>query len=115
LFGPVRWTDGVVPKPFEEARAEWKHVVRYFTHKALNSLIQGTAADIMKMAMVKVYEAGFLPHLTIHDELCFSVDSARDESIREIAHIMEHAVELLVPHKVDAKVGPDWGHLEDVK
>jgi hypothetical protein len=46
---------------------------RAFTYKALNKLIQGSAADQTKKAMVDCYAEGFVPMLTVHDELCFSI------------------------------------------
>jgi DNA polymerase-1 len=87
-----------------------------FTYVGLNARIQGSAADIMKAAMVKVWESGACnvvgaPHLTVHDELDLSSPDtpAGREAVAEIKHIMEHAATLSVPLKVDAKCGPDWG------
>jgi DNA polymerase I-like protein with 3'-5' exonuclease and polymerase domains len=48
---------------------------RAFTYKALNKLIQGSAADMTKKAMVDLYKQGFLAHIQIHDELDFSIES----------------------------------------
>ena len=50
-----------------------KHYRPAFTYKALNRLIQGSAADMTKKAMVELYEQGIIPHIQIHDELCFSI------------------------------------------
>src|SRR5262245_4716645 len=70
-----------------------------FTYAALNARIQGSAADIMKAAMVKVWESGVcnvvgVPHLTVHDELDLSApDTAGGrEAVAEIRHIMENVV-----------------------
>lgn len=76
-------------------------------HKALNIVIQGSAADQMKMAMLVAYQAGHLLQLQVHDDLPGSVVSY--ESSREVAEIMEHCVELTVPSKVDVEIGPNWG------
>jgi len=85
---------------------------RAYTYKALNRLIQASAADMTKQAMVDVCEAGFIPMLQVHDELAFSVDSP--EQARELATIMENAVPLQVPNKCDVEVGPSWGECEDL-
>ena len=85
---------------------------RAYTYKALNRLIQASAADMTKQAMVDVCEAGFIPMLQVHDELAFSVDSS--EQAKELAEIMENAVPLQVPNKCDVEVGPSWGECEDL-
>ena len=54
------------------------NIRRAFTYKALNRLIQGSAADQTKQAMIDCYKAGYKPLLQIHDELCFSIDSEKD-------------------------------------
>jgi DNA polymerase I-like protein with 3'-5' exonuclease and polymerase domains len=80
---------------------------RAFTFKALNRLIQGSAADQTKKAMVDLYDAGILPMIQIHDELALSISSkAQAEQVMEI---MQNCVELRVPSVVDAELGPSWG------
>ena len=81
-----------------------------FTYKALNRLIQGSAADMTKKAMVKLYEQGIVPHIQIHDELCFSISN--DDQAVKIKNIMENAINLKVPSKVDYEFGPNWGKLK---
>ena len=81
---------------------------RAFTYKALNKLIQGSAADMTKKAMVELYKEGIVPHIQVHDELDISVDNNSDK----IQEIMEHAVELEVPNKVDYESGPNWGNIK---
>ena len=80
---------------------------RAYTYKALNRLIQASAADMTKQAMVNLYKAGKLPMLQVHDELAMSV-SGRPEA-EEIAQVMETAVALEVPSKCDIEIGPSWG------
>ena len=80
---------------------------RAMTYKALNRLIQGSAADQVKIAMVNCYKAGHIPMLQIHDELCFNVESENDE--KNIINVMENSVELEVPNKVDVSIGDNWG------
>lgn len=78
-----------------------------WTHKALNRVIQGGAAVQTKMAMIEADAAGHYLQLVVHDDLTASVQS-EDES-KEICKVMEHAVELKVPTRVEYKVGPTWG------
>jgi DNA polymerase I-like protein with 3'-5' exonuclease and polymerase domains len=80
---------------------------RAMTYKALNRLIQGSAADQVKIAMVNCYKAGHIPMLQIHDELCFNIESESDE--KNIINVMENSVELEVPNKVDVSIGDTWG------
>lgn len=80
---------------------------RMFTWKALNKLIQGSAADQTKLATIKCFEAGLCPQLQIHDELDKSIKN-RDEA-EEIAHIMRTCAPLTIPVKVDIEIGPSWG------
>ena len=75
-------------------------------HKALNALIQGSAADMTKKAMLDLSET-YTPHLQVHDELCFSI--ADDRDVDTIKTIMEEAITLTVPVKVDVTLGKNWG------
>ena len=81
---------------------------RAFTYKALNKLIQGSAADMTKKAMLDLYKEGILPHIQIHDELDISIDGNEDK----IKEIMENAVDLALPNKVDCESGPNWGSIK---
>ena len=83
---------------------------RAFTYKALNKLIQGSAADMTKKAMVELYKEGLVAHIQIHDELDFSV--INDLEAAKIKDIMENAVDLEVPNKVDYESGPNWGEIK---
>jgi DNA polymerase I-like protein with 3'-5' exonuclease and polymerase domains len=76
----------------------------------LNKLIQGSAADMTKKSMVALYENGIIPHIQIHDEVDISVES--DKKAEEIINIMESAVELKVPNKVDYEKGANWGEIK---
>lgn len=78
-----------------------------YTHKALNRVIQGGAADQTKKAMVDAHNAGLAIQLQVHDELGLTVQSI-DQS-KQLADIMERAVELRVPSRVSVKTGPSWG------
>jgi len=83
---------------------------RAFTYKALNKLIQGSAADMTKKAMVNLYKEGLIGHIQIHDELDFSIES--EDQAKKIKDIMENAVDLKVPNKVDYESGPNWGEIK---
>ena len=86
-------------------------LTRAFTYKALNKLIQGSAADQTKKAMADCYSEGLLPMLTVHDELCFSVEG--QEQASRITEIMENGLShvLKVPSKVDEELGDNWGEV----
>ena len=114
LWEPVRpWEERqrnwLMPKVYEEAQLEWGgeyQLQRAFTHKAMNRLIQGSAADQMKKAMRDMYRAGYLPYMQIHDEVCGPVASPKQSA--EVKEIMEQAVTLRVPSKVDLEVTARW-------
>jgi len=101
-----------VHKALPKEEAEREHgpgmIKRAYTYKALNKLIQGSAADMTKKAMVDLYKEGIVPHIQVHDELDISVDGNADK----IKEIMESAVELEVPNKVDYESGPNWGTIK---
>jgi len=89
------------------------------TYKAFNLIVQGTAADIMKKAMVDTYEAGIYdvlsPHITVHDEMDISKPRTKEglEATTEMKHIMETCLPLKVPVVADFETGKDWGALKD--
>lgn len=98
------------PMKREEAEKEYGSILqRAFTYKALNRLIQGSAADQTKKAMVECYKEGLVPLLTVHDELCFNVES--ESQAARIKEIMETCLELKVPSKVDQELGDNWGEV----
>ena len=88
-------------------------------YKLFNYLIQGSAADIMKKAMVDCFKAGLfnyiIPHLTIHDELVLSVPKNNVGLYREVKKIMENCVKLRVPIIANAEIGSSWGETEELK
>ena len=99
------------PLPLEQARKEYDEPLkRAFTYKALNKLIQGSAADMTKKSMVALYKNGIIPHIQIHDEVDISVES--DKKAEQIVQIMEEAVVLQVPNKVDYESGENWGDIK---
>ena len=88
-----------------------KHYRPAFTYKALNRLIQGSAADMTKKAMILLYKEGILPHIQIHDELCISIPNKK--AALKIKDIMEKAIRLKIPNKVNYAVGNNWGNIKE--
>lgn len=102
---------------YDTAVMQYGRVKRAYTHKALNRRLQGSAADLMKVAMLECWKQGLfggigVPHLTVHDELDFSDDLQHNAQFKEIARIMETAIPARIPFRVETEVGPDWGHLK---
>ena len=96
--------------PHEEAlREHGPGIRRAYTYKALNKLIQGSAADMTKKAMLELYKEGIIPHIQIHDELDLSIED--DAQAKKVIEIMEQAVSLEVPNKVDYEFGKNWGEI----
>jgi len=96
------------PQTYEDAYAEHGPAIkRAFTYKALNRLIQGSAADQTKAAMVALHKEGITPLIQVHDELDISV--AEPETASIIQEIMETCVDMQIPSVVDAEFGPSWG------
>lgn len=86
------------------------------THAALNALLQGTAADIIKKAMHDIWGSGVcdfieVPYLTVHDELDWNDPGTpqTDAAFKEVEHILENCVRLRVPLLVDKTIGANWG------
>lgn len=119
LWGPKRYVKGVVPKSKAEAQAMYEPpLVRYFTYRAMNSLIQGSSADMTKLAMIDMYRAGYVPSLTVHDEVDDTTITS-DAQVKEITDIMinclqNHNLKMHVPLLVDVSVGKSWGEAEKV-
>ena len=99
---PMTWEDAM--KKYGENR-----IRRAFTYKALNKLIQGSAADMTKKSMLNLYKEGIVAHIQIHDELDISIES--DKKAKRIVQIMESAVKLEIPNKVDYEAGKNWGEI----
>ena len=97
--------------PFEQAVQEHGqgNIRRAYTYKALNKLIQGSAADMTKKSMLDLYKEGIVAHIQIHDELDLSVESP--DQAKKVVEIMEQSVKLDVPNKVDYESGKNWGDI----
>ena len=102
-----------VPLPLEEAKEKYgDNLKRSYTYKALNRLIQGSAADMTKLAMLGLWEEGIVPHLQVHDEVDISIENT--DQARKVARIMENCIELAVPLVVDIELGRSWGETEEL-
>tara|TARA_R100000935_G_scaffold58635_1_gene96688 strand:+ start:782 stop:2650 length:1869 start_codon:yes stop_codon:yes gene_type:complete len=103
-----------LPLPLKEAQEKYgDNLKRSYTYKALNRLIQGSAADMTKLAMLGLWEEGIVPHLQVHDEVDISIENT--EQANTVARIMENCVELAVPLLVDMELGTSWGETKDIK
>ena len=110
LWEPTTFGAGL-PKTHAEAIKEYgPGIKRAGTYKALNRLIQGSAADMTKLSIIALSEAGIVPHIQIHDELDISVES--DEHAKQIVEIMESSIKLEIPNKVDYEFGDNWGAIK---
>ncbi|MFA5420887.1 MAG: DNA polymerase I [Patescibacteria group bacterium] len=88
---------------------------------AINSPIQGTAADILKLAMIEIHKEikekeDIKMLLQVHDELIFEVRSDKvEEYCENIKKIMENIINLNVPLTVNAYSGNNWGQMDELK
>ena len=107
LWEPMQWGSNKA-LPYEQASIEYgSQIKRSGTYKGLNRLIQGSAADQTKMAMVALHEAGETLLLQVHDEIVLSV-ADRGQAERA-AEIMANCVKMEIPNRVDVEIGPNWG------
>ena len=99
--------------PLKEAQEKYgDNLKRSFTYKALNRLIQGSAADMTKLAMLGLWEQGIVPHLQVHDEVDVSV--VDQEQALLISKTMQDCVKLAVPLLVDVELGKSWGETKEI-
>jgi DNA polymerase I-like protein with 3'-5' exonuclease and polymerase domains len=96
-----------------QAHGPTTRLKRAYTYRALNRLVQASAADQVKAAMLAVYKAGYTPMLQVHDELAFSVDTLEEAKLLE--KLMIDAIQLVVPNKCDIELGPSWGEAKEIR
>lgn len=118
-FESVDWEVAKVTKPMTEEAAKQLYKNKYRvanSNKALNALLQGSAADIMKIAMVDIWDSGICdvlgaPLSTVHDELNWSVAQTKEaqQAHEEARRIMETCVKLNLPLLCDSGSGANWG------
>lgn len=91
------------------------NVAEAYTHKAISNLVQGSVAEMARIAILKLRKLGVKMRLQVHDSIIFSnKKSERAELYPEIKRIMEDQAWCTVPHRVNMKHGPDLGHMEKV-
>lgn len=116
LWVPAEFTPHAKALPYQQALEQYGTIARADTHKALNARLQGSCADIMKKAMVNIWNSGVCdvlgaPISTIHDELNFSVPRTKEavEAHAEVVNIMNNSVKLKVPLLTTTEIGDSWG------
>jgi DNA polymerase I-like protein with 3'-5' exonuclease and polymerase domains len=111
LWEPNGTYNEVSPLPIEKALDKYgPELKRAFTYKALNRLIQGSAADMTKLAMLEVRKQGIIPLLQVHDELDFSLST--EEQKQTVKEAMINCVNLSVPMEIDMEIGKSWGEIK---
>jgi DNA polymerase-1 len=124
LWVPFDWEErqNAWPLPYEQAITRYRDPVRAYLHKALNRRLQGSAADLIKAAMLQCWKDGVfdyvgVPRLTVHDELDFSDAGLQysEEAFAHINRVMENAIQFRVPIMVEEEVGPNWGEVKKLK
>ena len=109
---PKDWDRRDLYETWDEAARENGpgNIKRAFTYKALNRLIQGSAADMTKQAMINLFKANIIPLTQLHDELNISIESP--EQVDKIRKVMKEAFLLEIPNKVDYEDGENWGSID---
>ncbi len=112
MFGRVR--------PIPDIQSRNANLRGFAERTAVNTPLQGTAADIIKVAMIRIdrelagRNLGTRMTLQVHDELLFDVPDSEVDEVRELVkHELEHVIELKVPLVADVGAGPNWRDLED--
>jgi len=120
LWEPKNYSARDIPMPFDKAIREYGNSIqRAQLHKALNRLLQGSAADLLKKAMLVCYEEGIfngdqIPLLTVHDELDFSAHNSNDLVWGQVRSVMEEVIQLKIPVRTEVELGPNWGKLHKI-
>ncbi len=94
---------------------------QFAQRQAINAPLQGTAADLIKIAMVRIADAikakklSSVMIMTVHDELVFDILEKEQESMKDLVqHHMEHVMKLSVPLKADLKIGNNWLEMDKI-
>jgi DNA polymerase-1 len=107
------------PCPYQQAfRLYGPNITVANTYKAVNYLLQGSAADLMKKGMVDAYKSGIfkkigVPHTVVHDEYGLSYHPDLRNEFVEFKRIIENAIQLRVPVIMDCDLGPNWGAVKE--
>jgi DNA polymerase I-like protein with 3'-5' exonuclease and polymerase domains len=108
LWEPPYFQRGKFPIRGKEAAIKVYGTVRQaHLHKAMNSIVQGTAAEQMKKTLVQLYKERIPVLITLYDEIGASIQSEKQAKL--IKEIAEHIIEFSVPHVMDYKLMASWG------
>jgi DNA polymerase I-like protein with 3'-5' exonuclease and polymerase domains len=108
MWEPPYFQRGKFPiKGKEAAMAKYGSVRRASLHKAMNSIVQGSAAEQMKRALVEIHAQRIPLLITLYDEIGASIQSGQQAVM--IKEITEHAIEFTVPQVMEFKVMDSWG------
>lgn len=114
---PIDWEKKRASWPvhsYEEAVERWGEAVeRSDAHKALNAMVQGSAADQTKRAIINLDSIGLTPQIQVYDELGQTIWDPEDAW--RIKEVMEHSIEFTVPHLADPAVGTSWGDTVEMR
>lgn len=110
-----------MPVPYNQALNMYRgvdNIERANKYKAVNYLLQGSAADFMKKGMLDAYNSGIFdrvgyPHISVHDEIDMSYHPDYRKEFIELKKIMENAFQLTVPIIMDVEMGPNWGDVKE--
>ena len=116
LWEPEGWGVEGPALPYDAALSKYGRIKRAYAHKALNRRLQGSAADLMKKAMLQCWKDGIfaetgVPRLTVHDELDFSDPGGRDKAFEEMRRVMglkTEQVRELLPRATEEAVHRDY-------
>lgn len=110
MWEPPYFRRGAFPiKGRNAAMLKYGSVRRAHLHKAMNSVIQGTAAEQMKKALVTLHSERIPLLVTLYDEIGASIQSEKQALL--IKEVTEHAIEFTVPQVMEYKLMPSWGGL----
>lgn len=112
-----RYRPGLDRRPtrdYNTAVHKWgaEDIQRADARKALNALVQGSAADQMKQTLVLLHREGLSPNIQVYDEIDGNYDQD-PRVLRRVKEVMESAIETTVPFLVQPDVGPNWGELKE--
>jgi DNA polymerase I-like protein with 3'-5' exonuclease and polymerase domains len=120
LWVPGKYSEDAKPLPYERAILSYVNPQRAYLHKSLNRRLQGSAADLIKMAMLICWEMGLfapneagVPRLTVHDELDWSATGGKEHVFNEVFRVMETAIPFSVPIMVGREIGKNWGEVDE--
>lgn len=117
----IDYQNRAIPLPYDRAIRNYGcDIQRAHTHKAINRILQGSAADMIKRGMHRCWQEGVfdvigVPRLQVHDELDFSVIADtpdQQEAYAYMRHVLETAVPVSVPVLVDSGRGKNWGDID---